>query len=66
MGDIPDPGDTLRDLLGLTDRNQPDDSPPGEKSNYPRPTLIKLAIYGGHRKRLALPEIYQTIEDRFE
>ena len=54
------------------DRNQPinldvlDDPPPGEKPNYPYPTLIKLAIYGSPRKRLTLQEIYQALETRFE
>jgi len=71
LHEIPDPGDNLRELLGLTDRNQPidldvlDDPPPGEKPNYPYPTLIKLAIYGSPRKRLTLQEIYQALENRF-
>ena len=38
---------------------------PGEKPNYPLPTLIKLAIYGSPRRRLTLQEIYQALEDRF-
>lgn len=42
------------------------DPPPGEKPNYPLPTLIKLAIYGSPRRRLTLQEIYQALEDRFE
>lgn len=72
LNEIPDPGDNLRELLGLMDRNQPinldvlDDPPPGEKPNYPYPTLIKLAIYGSPRKRLTLQEIYQALEARFE
>lgn len=72
LNEIPDPGDNLRELLGLMDRNQPinlgvlDDPPPGEKPNYPYPTLIKLAIYGSPRKRLTLQEIYQALENRFE
>lgn len=39
---------------------------PGEKPNYPLPTLIKLAIYDSPRGRLTLQEIYQALEDRFE
>jgi len=72
LHEIPDPGDNLRELLGLMDRSQPinldvlDDPPPGEKPNYPYPTLIKLAIYGSPRKRLTLQEIYQALETRFE
>ncbi|KAH9043930.1 hypothetical protein EDB85DRAFT_1855261, partial [Lactarius pseudohatsudake] len=42
------------------------DPPPGEKPNYPLPTLIKLAIYDSPRSRLTLQEIYQALEDRFE
>lgn len=42
------------------------DPPPGEKPNYPLPTLIKLAIYDSPRGRLTLQEIYQALEDRFE
>ena len=42
------------------------DPPPGEKPNYPLPTLIKLAIHGSPRGRLTLQEIYQALEDRFE
>lgn len=42
------------------------DPPPGEKPNYPLPTLIKLAIYGSPKRRLTLQEIYQALEDRFE
>ena len=42
------------------------DPPPGEKPNYPLPTLIKLAIYGSPRRRLTLQEIYQALEDRFD
>ena len=72
LHEIPDPGDNLRELLGLMDRNQQinldvlDDPPAGEKPNYPYPTLIKLAIYGSTRKRLTLQEIYQALEGRFE
>jgi hypothetical protein len=42
------------------------DPPPGEKPNYPLPTLIKLAIYDSPRSRLTLQEIYQALEDRFD
>jgi hypothetical protein len=69
LNEIPDPGNNLRELLGLTDRTQPinldvlDDPPTGEKPNYPYPTLIK---YGSPRKRLTLQEIYQALEDRFD
>ncbi|KAF9647863.1 winged helix DNA-binding domain-containing protein, partial [Thelephora ganbajun] len=72
LHEIPDPGDNLRELLGLMDRSQPitldvlDNPPPGEKPNYPYPTLIKLAIYGSPKKRLTLQEIYQALENRFE
>jgi hypothetical protein len=72
LNEIPDPGDNLRELLGLTDRNQMinldvlDNPPPGEKPNYPYPTLIKLAIYGSPRKRLTLQEIYHALESRFD
>ena len=72
LNEIPDPGDNLRELLGLMDRDQPinlevlDNPPAGEKPNYPYPTLIKLAIYGSPRKRLTLQEIYQALEGRFE
>ncbi|KAI0309952.1 hypothetical protein OF83DRAFT_1025015, partial [Amylostereum chailletii] len=41
------------------------DPPPGEKPNYPLPTLIKLAIYGSPRRKLTLQEIYTALEDRF-
>ncbi|KAF9790807.1 hypothetical protein BJ322DRAFT_999001, partial [Thelephora terrestris] len=43
-----------------------DNPPPGEKPNYPYPTLIKLAIYGSPRKRLTLQEIYHALESRFD
>ncbi|KAI0058603.1 winged helix DNA-binding domain-containing protein, partial [Artomyces pyxidatus] len=41
------------------------DPPPGEKPDYPLPTLIKLAIHGSKNKRLTLQEIYTALEDRF-
>jgi hypothetical protein len=61
----------LRALLGCppgapVGLNALADPPPGEKPNYPLPTLIKLAIYGSPRRRLTLQEIYQALEDRFE
>jgi hypothetical protein len=61
----------LRALLGCppgapVGLNALADPPPGDKPNYPLPTLIKLAIYGSPRRRLTLQEIYQALEDRFE
>ncbi|KZT73558.1 winged helix DNA-binding domain-containing protein, partial [Daedalea quercina L-15889] len=43
------------------------DSPiPGEKPNYPYPTLIRAAILGSPRRALTLQGIYRALEDRFE
>ncbi|PCH42524.1 hypothetical protein WOLCODRAFT_163856 [Wolfiporia cocos MD-104 SS10] len=69
--DIPDPTPNLRQLLGLGPEEEVNlwsllDPPPGEKPNYPYPTLIKLAIHGSPKKRLTLQEIYGALEERFE
>ncbi|KAI0755896.1 hypothetical protein BC629DRAFT_1296571, partial [Irpex lacteus] len=42
------------------------DPAPGQKPNYPYPTLITLAIHESPRKSLTLQEIYQALEARFE
>lgn len=42
------------------------DPAPGQKPNYPYPTLITLAIHESTRKSLTLQEIYQALEARFE
>ncbi|KAH9838641.1 uncharacterized protein C8Q71DRAFT_705504, partial [Rhodofomes roseus] len=39
---------------------------PGEKPNYPYPTLIRAAILGSPRRALTLQGIYSALEDRFE
>jgi Forkhead domain len=70
-GELADETVHLRALLGCppgapVGLNALADPPPGEKPNYPLPTLIKLAIYGSPRRRLTLQEIYQALEDRFE
>ncbi|KZT02565.1 winged helix DNA-binding domain-containing protein, partial [Laetiporus sulphureus 93-53] len=69
--DIPDPSPHLRQLLGLGPDEEVNlyalpDPPPGERPNYPLPTLIKLAIFGSPRKRLTLQEIYAALQERFE
>ena len=72
LNKIPDPGDNLRELFGLADRNQVisldviNKPPLGEKPNYPYPTLIKLAIYGSPGKRLTLQEICHALETKFD
>ncbi|KAI0926161.1 hypothetical protein AcV5_008692 [Taiwanofungus camphoratus] len=69
--DLPDPTPNLRQLLGLGPDEEVSlyalaDPPPGEKPNYPYPTLIKLAIHGSPKKRLTLQEIYAALEERFQ
>jgi Forkhead domain len=69
--EIPDPEPSLRQMLGIGPNQEIslavlDDPPPGEKPNYPYPTLAKLAIHGSERKKLTLQEIYTALEDRFE
>lgn len=39
---------------------------PGQKPNYPYPTLVKAAILSSPRRRLTLQEIYQALMDRFQ
>jgi hypothetical protein len=71
LEEIPDPEPNLRQILGMGPNQEIslsalDDPPPGEKPNYPYPTLAKLAIHGSERKKLTLQEIYSALEDRFE
>lgn len=73
VDEIPDPEPMMRQMLGMgMEPGQEislavlDDPPPGEKPNYPYPTLTKLAIYGSERKKLTLQEIYSALEERFE
>ncbi|KAI0044290.1 winged helix DNA-binding domain-containing protein, partial [Auriscalpium vulgare] len=68
--DLPDATVHLRALLNVGPNEDVGlhalaDPIPGEKPNYPLPTLIKLAIHGSPRKRLTLQEIYTALEDRF-
>lgn len=69
--EIPDPEPNLRQILGMGPNQEIslwalDNPPPGEKPNYPYPTLTKLAIHGSDRKKLTLQEIYTALEDRFD
>ncbi|KAJ7266549.1 hypothetical protein C8J57DRAFT_1229120 [Mycena rebaudengoi] len=41
------------------------DPPNGEKPSVPLPMLIKLAIYGSHKQKLTLQEIYAELTNRF-
>ena len=43
-----------------------DPTTPGEKPDYPYPTLIRAAILGSPRKALTLQGIYDALESRFE
>ncbi|EPS94871.1 hypothetical protein FOMPIDRAFT_1133561, partial [Fomitopsis schrenkii] len=43
-----------------------DPASPGEKPNYPYPTLIRAAILGSPRKALTLQGIYDALEGRFD
>ncbi|TFY50920.1 hypothetical protein EVJ58_g10830 [Rhodofomes roseus] len=43
-----------------------DSAIPGEKPNYPYPTLIRAAILGSPRRALTLQGIYRALQDRFQ
>lgn len=68
---LPDPGEYLRQKLGLKPGDPVNlwslsDPEPGQRPTHSYPLLVRLAIYGSPNQRMTLKQIYAAIEERFE